>query len=65
MNGIRPPQKYSELLSAREYLNSMLLDEKDKEMILIINDLKASLDQYFINQLSTFEHQIDINYPVI
>jgi len=65
MNGIRPPQKYSELLSAREYLNNMLLDEKDKEMILIINDLKASLDQYFINQLSTFEHQIDINYPVI
>lgn len=65
MNGIRPPQKYSELLSARMYLNNMLLDEKDKEMILIINDLKANLDQYFINQLSTFEHQIDINYPVI
>lgn len=65
MNGIRPPQKYSELLSAREYLNSMLSDVKDKQMILIINDLKESLDEYFINQLSTFEHQIDINYPVI
>jgi hypothetical protein len=65
MNGIRPPQKYSELLSARMYLNNMLLDEKDKEMILIINDLKVNLDQYFINQLSTFEHQIDINYPIV
>jgi hypothetical protein len=43
----------------------MLETEKDKEMILIINDLLACLDNYFINQLSTFEHQIDINYPIV
>lgn len=65
MNGIRPPQKYSELLAARNYLNSMLNDQIDKEMKIILLDLKADLDQYFINQISTFEHQIDINYPII
>lgn len=65
MNGIRPPQKYSELLAARNYLNSMLSDELEQEMKIILLDLKADLDQYFINQISTFEHQIDINYPII
>lgn len=65
MNGIRPPQKYSELLAARNYLNSMLNDQIDQEMKIILLDLKADLDQYFINQISTFEHQIDINYPII
>lgn len=65
MNGIRPPQKYSELLAARNYLNSILNDQIDKEMKIILLDLKADLDQYFINQISTFEHQIDINYPII
>lgn len=65
MNGIRPPQKYSELLAARNYLNSMLNDELEQEMKIILLDLKADLDQYFINQISTFEHQIDINYPII
>ena len=65
MNGIRPPQKYSELLAARNYLNSMLNDEIEQEIKIILLDLKADLDQYFINQISTFEHQIDINYPII
>jgi len=65
MNGIRPPQKYSELLEARNYLNSMLNDEIEQEIKIILLDLKADLDQYFINQISTFEHQIDINYPII
>jgi hypothetical protein len=65
MNGIRPPQKYSELLAARKYLNEMIKENKDEEMQIILNDIKADLDQYFINLISTFEHQIDINYPII
>jgi hypothetical protein len=65
MNGIRPPQKYSELLAARNYLNEMIKENKDKEIQIILNDIKADLDQYFINLISTFEHQIDINYPII
>ena len=65
MNGIRPPQKYSELLAARNYLNEMIKENKDEEMEIILNDIKADLDQYFINLISTFEHQIDINYPII
>jgi hypothetical protein len=65
MNGNRPPQKYSEILSARLYLKSMLEDAEDQEMKIIIIDLIGDLDKFFINQVSTFEFQIDINYPII
>lgn len=65
MIGVRPPQKYSEMYQARLYLKSMLEDTEDKEMEIILIDLISDLDKFFINQISTFEFQIDINYPVI
>lgn len=65
MNGIRPPQKYSELLSARNYIDAMINDNTDEQMKIILEDIKADLDQLFINQVATIQHQIDINYPIV
>jgi len=58
------------LLAARNYLDQIIKDEmikdnKDVELLLILDNIKEDLDNFFINQISTQKHQIDINYPIV